>query len=38
MIKPCLCSGSVTFVHEKCIIEWIKRRHDPKNSKTKLLC
>lgn len=33
MVQPCLCSGSITYAHEKCLIEWIKRKHETKTKK-----
>ena len=29
-ISPCLCSGTIKWVHEKCLIEYIKESNNPK--------
>lgn len=26
MIKPCVCSGSIEAVHERCMASWIKSK------------
>ena len=34
MIQPCICTGSIQYVHEKCMISWIKSqlsRHSTRN-------
>ncbi len=34
LIKPCKCTGSVKYIHIKCLLEWLKSRtvHSPNNS------
>ena len=37
LIKPCACLGSISYVHEKCLAEWIRRKQQ-ENRKIKVTC
>ena len=32
LISPCKCSGSIKYVHKKCLKKWIKNKAENKDS------
>jgi E3 ubiquitin-protein ligase MARCH7 len=38
MIKPCKCTGTVEFVHEGCLREWIRTKVERSEAKEIITC